>query len=560
MNVIVHLVRHDIRALRLPLTAWLALLLAQAAVMAFGPGLIDPEAPFAAIQSIAGFLSGARLAFTILLTVLIVQRDSPVGTTAFWLTRPIQPAAMAASKLISTVLLLAAMPAVVGWLLFTALGLPQGDVLDGVWQFVIEQIMVVGLSAMGAAITATIPQFAVVAVAALLLISMLIGQARPFIQDLPALPVAGMATPLARWAVVTVLGTVAVLAYQYSRRRVVSAAAAVTGVLVLGVLSALTAGAPFDAGAPAPLRAGVLDPGAVTLDVEPTAVRAEWGTTNDRRGRQTRYRYASAVLRTFGAPPAIVLQPWSIASTWHPGDDLAIRWQRLRAAAYLRSVQRNTDDDGQPLASIAQALGNVKLLRPVRAEASAFDTTLLSLPEEQVSRLSSAQGPLDATVTLRAWRYRVVDAVPLAVESAVSARLGRLTLTAIARTRDGVIVDVRRVFLQRLMWTSADLFGSGGVGSAERLAIRNTSRKQAILLGGESSRQLDYSLAGGISSTQLGTGTKRLRFVVPVDGGHQVELDDEWFAGAEFIVLRPEDLGVFTKPLSVEWVNLESAR
>ena len=135
-----------------------------------------------------------------------------------------------------------------------------------------------------------------------------------------------------------------------------------------------------------------------------------------------------------------------------------------------------------------------------------------------------------------------------------------MTVTRIARTRDGVIVDARRVFLQRLMWTSEDLFGSGGVGSAERLAIRNTSRKQAVLLGAESGRQLSSSLAGGISSTQLGTGTKRLRFVVPVDGGRQVELDDEWLAGAELIVLRPEDLGAFTRPLRVEWVNLDNVK
>jgi hypothetical protein len=383
---------------------------------------------------------------------------------------------------------------------------------------------------------------------------------RPFIQQLPALPLAGSTTLLGGWSVVTVLGTVAILAYQYSHRHVVRAAVAVTGVLVLGVLSAFSARAPFDAAPRAPLRAGILDPAAITLDVEPMAVRAEYGSTNDRQGRQTRYRYAGAVLRTSGAPPAIVVQPWSIASTWHPGDAPPIQWQRLRAAAYRRSVQHDTDDDGQPLASIAQALGSVELLRPVRSEPSAFYTTLLSLPEEQVSRLSSAQGPLDATVTLRAWRYRVVDAVPLAVGSTVSARLGRLTVRAVERTHDGVLVDVRRVFLQRLMWTSQDLFGSGGVGSAEHLALRNTTRKQAILLGGESSRQLDYSLAGGISSQQLGTGSRRLRFVVPFADEDRVKIDDGWLAGAELIVLRPEDLGAFTRPLRVEWVNLDNAK
>jgi len=39
-----------------------------------------------------------------------------------------------------------------------------------------------------------------------------------------------------------------------------------------------------------------------------------------------------------------------------------------------------------------------------------------------------------------------------------------------------------------------------------------------------------------------------------------VRLDDAWLAGAELVVLQPEDLGVFTRPLKVEWVNLESAR
>ena len=559
MSVISHLVWHDIRALRLPLITWLLLLLAQAALMAFGPGLIDPEELRAAILTFSVYLAGARLAFTVLLTVLLIQRDSPVGTTAFWLTRPIWPAAMAASKALSAALLLVVPPAVVGWMLFTALGLPQGDVLSGVWQLVIEQAMIVGLSAMGAAITATIPQFAVVAVVAVMLFGALVGQARTFIQQLPVLLLAWPASPLAKWALVTLIGTVAVLVYQYSRRRFVGAVVMVTGVLVLGVLSALTGGSPFDAAPPAPLRAGILDPAAVTLDVAPETVRAEWGSTNAQQGPQTRYRYASAILRTSGAPPAVVLQPWSIASTWHPGNAPAIQWQRLRRAAYRRSV-RDTDDDGQPMASIAQALGSVELLRPVRSEPSAFYTALLSLPETEVSLLSSTQGPLDATVTLRAWRYKVVESVPLAAGNSVLARLGRLTVSSVDRSRDGVQVDVRSTYLRRLMWTSQDLFGSGGVGSAEHLAIRNASRKQAILLGTESSRQFQYSLMSALSSQQFGTGTRRMRFVIPLADEDRVRLDDEWLAGAELVVLQPEDLGVFTRPLRVEWVNLENGK
>ena len=372
MSAISHLVRHDVRALRLPLMAWLLVLLAQAAVMAFGPEVIDPGAPRAATQSVGGFLAGARLAFTVLLTVLLVHRDSPVGTTAFWLTRPIPPMAMAASKLISSALLLVALPAVIGWLLFTALGLRQGDVLDGMWELVLEQAMVVGLSAMGAAITATIPQFAVAAVAAIVLIVAVVDQARSFIDQMPTPPLAGWATPFGSWVAVTVLGAAGVIAYQYSRRRVVSAAAAVTGVLLLGALCALIARTPLDAARVEPLRAGVLDPAAVTLDVDPSAARAESGLPVDVHSDGTRQFHTGAIVRTSGTPPAIILQPWSIASTWHPGNAPPIRWQRQAGAAYRRSVQRDRDDDGQPLASIALGLGGVELLKPVRAAPTAF--------------------------------------------------------------------------------------------------------------------------------------------------------------------------------------------
>ena len=56
------------------------------------------------------------------------------------------------------------------------------------------------------------------------------------------------------------------------------------------------------------------------------------------------------------------------------------------------------------------------------------------------------------------------------------------------------------------------------------------------------------------------TGVRRLRFVVPLADEDRVKIDEEWLAGAELIVLQPEDLGVFTRPLRVEWVNLEDGR
>jgi hypothetical protein len=222
-------------------------------------------------------------------------------------------------------------------------------------------------------------------------------------------------------------------------------------------------------------------------------------------------------------------------------------------------VPPGADGDGQPLEGIAQALGGAELLKPVRIDSTAFQTTLLSVPEDEVSRLKSAQGPLDAEVTLRAWRYRVVDAAPLAVGSTVSAREGRLTVQAITRARGGVQVDVRRAFLERYEWAPEDYVGSG-IGSSEHLLLRNQSRKQAILVGPETSRQFPYSTVSVTAGRQLGTGVRRLLFMIATADEDRVKLDEAWLKGAELVVMRPEDLGAFTRPLRVEWLNLENAR
>lgn len=559
MKILWHIVRHDLRALRLPLLAWLVVLLVQGVMMAAGPGLLDAEGPRGLAVGFAEFLAGARLALTILLTVMLVQRDSPVGTTAFWLTRPIAPVTLAAGKLCSATLLIVVLPAAVGWALFSALGLPPGGVRDGIWQLILEQALLVSLSAMGAAITASVAQFAVVAAAAVLLFGALMSRAAPFLERLAVVRMPADWSPTAAWTLVTVVGAVAVVAFQYSRRRTVLAAVAATSVLVLGVMSMQTARAAFTTGPIPPLRPGMLDPGAVTLSLDPTALRVASGGTYDRKGRLIRYRYASAILRTAGAPPAVVLQPGPIDSTWRPEGASPASWQGRRPASRI-DVQRDSEADGQPFRSIALCLGDVELLKPVRSEGTAFRTTLLSLPEERVSRLSPAQGPLDAVVTLRAWRYRVVESAPLAMRGSLAARDGRLTVRGIARNREGVHVDVDWVFLQRVWWTAEDELGSGGIGSAERLVLRNRPRKQAILLASDSLRQFGYSFLGGMSGVQLGTGVRRLRFVVPLDDEHRLTLDEEWLAGAELVVMRPEDLGAFTKPLRVEWVNLEGVK
>jgi hypothetical protein len=556
MSVISHLVWHDVRALRLPLAAWLLVLLAQAAVMAFGPGLIDPETPGEGIVMVAGFLAIARLAFTMLLSVLLVQRDSPVGTTAFWLTRPIRPAVMAASKACSAFLLLVLLPAAVSWSLFTALGVPRADVAAGTGWAALEQVMIVALSAMGAVITATIPQFAVAAVVGALLIGGAMNELRPMLAAVPRIPSLIMYANVLAWVLVTALGALGVTVYQYARRRAFRAGAAVAAVLLLGVLSVFVVQGSGEPQPAVPLKTGVVDPLAVTAGVE--SMWSDAGITRNARGQDVRYRSATAFLQTTGEPPAVILEPSGIESTWTPTGAAPVRWQR-RNPAYRTIDDRPNDGSGQPNRSIAIGLGDVNLINQRGSNTLAFKTTLLSLREEEVSGLPVAQGPLDAMLTLRAWRYRVDESAPLAIGSTVSARQGRLSVHAITPTSDGVIVDLQRAFLERMQITS-DAALARALGSSEYLVLRNQARRQAMLASGETGRRLRHSLLDWFLFSRFGTGTLRLHYLLPRGDGSRAALDEEWLKGAELVVLRPEDLGAFTRPVRVEWVNLDNVK
>jgi hypothetical protein len=95
-----HLVRGDLRRHRGLLGVWLLLSAGIAGVEGTAPFLVlDPEP-----ASLFGFatvaLNLATLVVGVVLAPIVIQSDAFVGSTAFWMTRPIAPLALAASKLL----------------------------------------------------------------------------------------------------------------------------------------------------------------------------------------------------------------------------------------------------------------------------------------------------------------------------------------------------------------------------------------------------------------------------------------------------------------------------
>ncbi len=97
MDVILHLVRHDLRAHRHLILAWLALVVAQP--------LVSVLPLWSALAStgpaVSVFLTATRLLLGAVALATIVQADSPLDDRAFWRTRPIAPGTMATAKLMT---------------------------------------------------------------------------------------------------------------------------------------------------------------------------------------------------------------------------------------------------------------------------------------------------------------------------------------------------------------------------------------------------------------------------------------------------------------------------
>lgn len=101
MNLTWHIVKKDLRALKWPLLLWLLLIIAR---LGIGVMLLNAEGTegiewFNRMDLMAKTLGALELV-SFVLTAAVIQQDLLVGTTAFWMTRPISGARLLRAKLL----------------------------------------------------------------------------------------------------------------------------------------------------------------------------------------------------------------------------------------------------------------------------------------------------------------------------------------------------------------------------------------------------------------------------------------------------------------------------
>jgi len=161
VRLIIHQALKDVRLLRWLLAAWVLLLVAIHAVVIFAGHAqqMDSQALYRMSVAEATFVVLATAVF-IVMGALLVQNDSPVSNTAFWLTRPVSARAMLVSKLLFALVILVALPLLLDGTDFVLAGLslrwlpPQTVAYQLAWLLPLMAI---------AAITGGLPRFVLIA-------------------------------------------------------------------------------------------------------------------------------------------------------------------------------------------------------------------------------------------------------------------------------------------------------------------------------------------------------------------------------------------------------------
>ena len=160
MNLTLHLAAWDLRHLRHYLGVWLGLVVLQAVLVGYAPHL-SPDYPvdrghFFSLSSFAWLVAVLKICLLAVIVTQLVQKDSTLGSTAFWLSRPVSRARLLAGKVLflAPAIILPSLLVEAGLLFFS--GVTPHDTLRSVPQTVFLTLLVVATLMMLAAVTSSL--------------------------------------------------------------------------------------------------------------------------------------------------------------------------------------------------------------------------------------------------------------------------------------------------------------------------------------------------------------------------------------------------------------------
>jgi hypothetical protein len=555
MRIMWHIFAKDLRRLRWPLVAWIAIVIARVVTTAFLSELAFTDFAW---QFIGGNVSALFATVDVLMLALLVSglvHDEPLlGPDAFWLTRPIRPTTLLTAKLVFAGVFLIAVPAVGQSVAVAAMTRTAADALRVIPSALVNQgLWVVAFVAI-ATLTPSPARFAValvgsvatLAIAGALFTAVLILTAE--IDSPPGSPIAdrsGAIVGSCLWAAVALM----VIVCQYRTRRVRQA-------LFAGIAGMLLSAAivnwwpwPFAKAAEPDLGPWARDAAAVHVELDRNDEPYVVDDFAFRRHDLPR-KLVAAPVRVTGVPPAYGSQSTGVRTRLEFPDGTVLQSTHGSTVGVRRESAGTLFDQN---AQFRAALGTTRLLMPRSPEAPFSEwPVVLAVTDADYQRLGRRPGRLTATIDLFLRDSRVIGSLPLMEGAALRGR-SRFEIRRVARRPDGCTVLIRE-----------GAIGSNQIaGTPFRFVLRNQQRGEAVL--GAQSEPL------GNRELQFGSAT--LQFLLPwlrsesafqdhVDvfpwGRGMVgmdapsPIDASWLDGADLLVIEMAYAGRLTRSFAVD--------
>lgn len=560
MNLTLHLVACDLRYLRHYLGLWLGLVVLQAVLVGYAPHLpLVERTHIFSLSSLAWLLAILNLCLLAVIVAQLLQKDSTIGSTAFWLSRPVSRAQLLTGKILFLVpaVILPSLLVEVGLLLFS--GVTPHDTLRSVPQILFLTLMALAPLLMLAAVTTSLARMILAGGLALLALPLLwffvagawwlflVGPETFVTDDITVarpVPPPGYSTDVVGISLVLLVTAGAVIGFQYLTRRATWSRIFLAAGVCLALLS--VGNWPRVLGTISPrLDEAILDPSQVRAGIEEQSLI--FGSEVD-----------PLSLLGFKRDEKMVLKG-SIALAPLPHDVSALAAQ---VSARLLSPTGQSQADhvsrsgyafafygpevglvfGERAAVLRQTLKGITLLDvngPVRPHASELFALGKGLYDRhrEVGMVYAAQ--VDFLIQRNA-----ISALRLEKGARHDRGSDRVAILSVDKSNHGRLMVHLNEFSHRLM--------QDGRKHITYLLI-NRSRRQA-LAGWDRGDSLSMPPMLSDFFPMLRVRRMRLDFGPSRDGP---PIDPDWYDGAELIRVESRDLGWFSKSIRLEDLVME---
>lgn len=546
MSPVFHFFKKDLRRTQLLIAVWLLLVVVQYALMATSFHSTNRLTQFV-VSAVAGS-NGFPLRWLIVavLVALLVQEETPAGTTGFWLTRPMARSSVLQTKLIALALLVT-VPLLVELAVLASGGATGHDLALAAPEIILQQLQVIALIALLAALTPSFARFAIagaIVLVAQTLVSLLGNWASTLLH-----PDSGFYTPQTQLLyrsreivreVVLVAGLGGVFIYQYLARRTSRAIVAAVAVEIVVTIVGFTWPWSFFA---LPL------PAASTLTVDPATIHT---TLMESRAQEQQnyepvgehYRNISAQFYLDGIPPGYVAMPRDVHARLTRAD-----------GGVLPTSEPGQSDSVLSLNSdlIEAAMGSVFVYGHAW-DSSTTPSGLVRLDAATFRQNAEQKLNLSADLDFDLNQYVVLDHIPLAHGAQTRQGSEREVVADVLREGRGIKVEIERSTLVLQFANPARVVDNE---MYKAYVEENAALKTFVLYNRGTHEVVRVQSNNGVQ--QIGQARHNGRLVQeswelsfgPDEYAPTPTLDDAWLASAELVHLELRRAATIHQTVSV---------